>query len=142
MLTLKQEYLMWLTSISKQYPAERKTRENSTRKKKLSRTFLIHHKSSSPHPSHQFREGIQTSTQIAPRVAKGRGPRGTMHSQYPIPNCFQYWSKNTRFPLYRLSQESLHILNGMTSVLDVNTMTGFKGTLQKAAHHSKTKFKL
>ena len=26
--------------------------------------------------------------------------------------------------------------------LDVNTMAGFKDILQKAAHHSKTKFKL
>ena len=62
--------------------------------------------------------------------------------QYLMPNFFQYWSRNTRFPSYRLSLKNLHILNGMTSMLDVNTMVGFKDTLQKAAHHSKTKFKL
>ena len=112
------------------------------RKNEPSRTFLIHYKSCSLHLNYQFREGIQTSAQIIPRVTKRREPRGTMHSQYPIPNCFQYWSKNTRFPSYRLSLESLHILNGMISMLDVNTMAGFKGTLQKAAHHSKIRFKL
>ena len=129
-------------SASEQHPTERETRENSTRKKKLSRTFLIHHKSSSFHPSHQFKDEIQTLTQITPKVTKGRGPRGTMHSQYPMPSCFQCWSRNTRFLLFQLNQESLHMLNGMTLVLDVNTMAGLKGTLQKAAHHSKTKFKL
>ena len=126
----------------KQHFAEREARENLMRKKKLSKTFLIHHKSSFFHPNHQFSEGIQTSTQITPRVTKGRGPKGTMHSQYPMPNCFQYWSKNTRFPSYRLSLESFHILNGMTSMLDVNTMVEFKDILQKAAHHSKIRFKL
>ena len=146
MLTLKQEYLnkkeIWLTSISEQHPAENEARENSTRKKKPSRTFLIHHKSCSLHPNYQFRKGIQTSTQITPKVTKGRGPRCIMHSQYPMPNCFQYWSRNTRFPSYRLSLKSLHILNGMTPVLDVNTMAEFKDILQKAAHPSKTKFRL
>ena len=143
LLTLKQEYLnreeMWLTSISEQHPAERETKENLKRKKKLSRTFLIHHKSCYLHPDYQFRKGIQTSTQITLKVAKEKGPKGTMHSQYPMPNCFQYWSRNTRFPSYRLSLESLHIRNGMTSVLDVNTMAGLRDILQKIAHHSKTK---
>ena len=128
--------------VDKQHLAKRGIRENSTKKKKLSRTFLIHHKSSSLHPNYQFRKGIQTSTQMAPRVTKGRGPKGTMHSQYPMPNCFQSWSKNIRFLLFWPRLESLHIRNGMTSVLDVNTMEGFKDILQKAAHHSKIKFRL
>ena len=44
--------------------------------------------------------------------------------------------------LAKTRKESLHIRNGMTSVLDVNIMAGFKDTLQKAAHHSKIKFRL
>ena len=129
-------------SISEQHPAKKETRENSTRKKKPSRTFLIHHKSCSLHLNYQFRQRIQTSIPTTLRVTKGKGPRCTIHSQYPMPNCFQYWSRNTRFPSYRLSLESLHILNGMTSMPDVNTMAGFKDILQKATHHSKTKFRL
>ena len=104
LLTLKQEYLnregMWLTSIFEQHHVERETKENSMRKKKRLRTFLINHKSCYLHPNYQFRKEIQTSTEIAPKVTKERGPRGTMHSQYLMPNYFQYWSKNTRFPLF------------------------------------------
>ena len=130
------------TSILEQHPAERETKENSMRKKKLFKTFLIHHKSSSLHPSHQFREGIQTSTQTIPKVTKGRGLRCTIHSLYLMPSCFQCWFRNAIFSLYRLNLESLLILNGMISMSDVNTMAGFKDILQKAAHHSKTKFRL
>ena len=83
------------------------------------------------HSSYQLREGIQTSTQITLRVAKGRRPKSTMHSQYPMPSCFQSWSKNTRFLLFRLRLESLYIRNGMTSVLDVNTMAGLMGIIQR-----------
>ena len=128
--------------MSKRLLSERETKENSTRKKKRLKTFLIHHKSFYLHPNYQFREEIQTSIQITLRVAKRRGSKSNMHSQYPMPSYFQIWSKYTRFLLFRPRLESLHIRNGMTIVLDVNTMTGFKDTLQKASHHSKIKFRL
>ena len=75
-------------SIFEQHLSRKRTRENSTRKRKLSRTFLIHHKSCFLHPNNQFRKEIQMSTRIAPRVAKERGPRCSMHSQYLMPNYF------------------------------------------------------
>ena len=134
---------MWLTSMFKQHTLKEEIRENSMRKKKSSRAFLIHHnRSFSLHPNYQFKEVIQISTQATPRVTKGKGLRYTIHFQYPIPSYFQCWSRNIKCLLFRLSLESLHILNGMTSVLDMNTMAGFKDILQKAAHHSRIKFKL
>ena len=47
-----------------------------------------------------------------------------------------------KIPIIPAKLKSLYILNGMISMPDVNTMAGFKDILQKAAHHSKTKFKL
>ena len=127
----------------KQHLSKEKIRENSTRKKKSSRAFLIHHnRSCSLHPNYQFRKVIQISTQATLGVTKGKRLRYTIHPQYPMPSCSRYWSRNIRCPLFRLNLESFHIRNGMIPVLDVNTMVELKDTPRKAVHHSRIKFRL
>ena len=63
---------------------ERKNKRKFNEEKEVVKS-LHHHKSCSFHPKCQFRKVIQISTQAISKVTKGKGLKGTIHSQILFP---------------------------------------------------------
>ena len=93
-----------------------KTKEDHIRHgKSLSRIILVHHgmpKSSwsifiRPKGSHG--NMIKSLIQVIPRATKGKGPKCTIHSQWPTESCSPYWSKTIGFLSFSQDQEEFHI---------------------------------